>query len=143
MRVLLSVFAVVASVSGALAGGFTDGYLGLPPHYGCLVWGDCPPDEYPGYYPGYRGGSGTGSNPEGHCVRGYYRRNGTWVAPHYQSNPRSTTTGQGEREPLYRAAGNAHSAVLTLRRPTPTAARIRVKKLLTTLATASAACITC
>lgn len=34
---------------------------------------------------------GTGSNPEGHYVQGYERSNGTYVAPHYQSNPNNST----------------------------------------------------
>jgi hypothetical protein len=32
-------------------------------------------------------GSGTGSSHSSHNVRGYVRRDGTYVAPHYQSNP--------------------------------------------------------
>src|SRR5882724_9600516 len=32
-------------------------------------------------------GPGTGSNYSSHSVRGYVRRDGTYVAPHYQSNP--------------------------------------------------------
>lgn len=30
---------------------------------------------------------GTGSNPSDHYVNGYYRNNGTYVEPHYQTNP--------------------------------------------------------
>lgn len=35
-------------------------------------------------------GYGTGSNPNGHAVQGYTTQNGTYVAPHYQSNPNNT-----------------------------------------------------
>lgn len=34
---------------------------------------------------------GYGSNPSGHYVQGYERSNGTYVQPHYQSNPNGTT----------------------------------------------------
>lgn len=34
---------------------------------------------------------GYGSNPSGHAVQGYERSNGTYVAPHYQSNPNGST----------------------------------------------------
>jgi hypothetical protein len=33
---------------------------------------------------------GTGSNPSNHYVQGYTRNNGTYVAPHYQTNPNRT-----------------------------------------------------
>lgn len=33
---------------------------------------------------------GTGSNPNSHSVDGYTRNNGTYVAPHYQTNPNNT-----------------------------------------------------
>lgn len=33
---------------------------------------------------------GTGSNPYGHPVQGYTNNNGTYVQPHYQSNPNAT-----------------------------------------------------
>ena len=33
---------------------------------------------------------GTGSNPNDHLVSGYTRSNGTYVQPHYQTNPNST-----------------------------------------------------
>ena len=36
------------------------------------------------------GGYGTGSNPNNHSVDGYNRSNGTYVAPHYQTNPNTT-----------------------------------------------------
>ena len=32
-------------------------------------------------------GPGTGSNTSSHSVRGYSRKDGTYVAPHRQSNP--------------------------------------------------------
>jgi hypothetical protein len=34
---------------------------------------------------------GTGSNPENHYVNGYNRSNGTYVPPHYQTNPNGST----------------------------------------------------
>ena len=34
--------------------------------------------------------SGTGSNPSSHGVSGYTTSNGTYVAPHQQTNPNST-----------------------------------------------------
>ena len=36
-------------------------------------------------------GYGTGSNPNGHYVNPYTTPRGTYVQPHYQSNPNSTT----------------------------------------------------
>jgi hypothetical protein len=36
------------------------------------------------------GGFGTGSNPSNHYVQGYTRNNGTYVAPHMQTNPNTT-----------------------------------------------------
>jgi hypothetical protein len=33
---------------------------------------------------------GTGSNPSSHQVDGYTRNNGTYVAPHQQTNPNNT-----------------------------------------------------
>ena len=33
---------------------------------------------------------GTGSNPRSHQSDGYTRNNGTYVAPHYQTNPNNT-----------------------------------------------------
>ncbi len=33
---------------------------------------------------------GTGSNPSDHYVGGYTRNNGTYVEPHYQTNPNAT-----------------------------------------------------
>lgn len=33
---------------------------------------------------------GTGSNSSNHRVDGYTRQNGTYVAPHYQTNPNNT-----------------------------------------------------
>jgi hypothetical protein len=34
--------------------------------------------------------AGTGSNPNSHAVRGHTTRNGTYVAPHYATNPNQT-----------------------------------------------------
>jgi hypothetical protein len=34
---------------------------------------------------------GIGSNPSGHYVSGHASTSGTYVSPHYQSNPNSTT----------------------------------------------------
>jgi hypothetical protein len=45
--------------------------------------------QYQNYQSPY-GGYGTGSNPSNHQVDGYTRNNGTYVAPHYQTNPNST-----------------------------------------------------
>lgn len=42
---------------------------------------------------GYHGGghmTGTGSNSHSHHVNGYSRRDGTYVAPHYNTNPNHT-----------------------------------------------------
>jgi hypothetical protein len=36
-------------------------------------------------------GSGTGSSPSSHPTRGYTKKDGTYVAPHQQTNPNSTT----------------------------------------------------
>ncbi len=36
-------------------------------------------------------GYGYGSNSESHYVDGYTRSNGTYVEPHYQTNPNDTT----------------------------------------------------
>ena len=40
----------------------------------------------------YSGGhyAGTGSNSQSHYNRGYSRQNGTYVAPHYSTNPNRT-----------------------------------------------------
>ncbi len=43
---------------------------------------------------------GTGSNPDDHYVRGYTNNRGTYVAPHYQTNPNS------DRHDNYGAQGN-------------------------------------
>lgn len=41
--------------------------------------------------PTFGGGMyGTGSNSSDHYVGGYTRGNGTYVAPHYQTNPNNT-----------------------------------------------------
>ncbi len=45
-------------------------------------------NTYGGY--GSTGGFGTGSNPDAHAVEGYTRQNGTYVAPHYETNPNGT-----------------------------------------------------
>lgn len=63
----------------------------------------------------YGNGFGTGSNPNSHYVSPYTRSDGTYVAPHYQTNPNNTQsdnygtrgnlnpyTGQyGTRRPRY------------------------------------------
>jgi len=33
---------------------------------------------------------GTGSNPQSHEVDGYTRSNGTYIQPHYETNPNNT-----------------------------------------------------
>jgi hypothetical protein len=38
----------------------------------------------------YSTSSGTGASSSSHSVRGYTRRNGTYVAPHYKTNPDRT-----------------------------------------------------
>lgn len=43
---------------------------------------------------------GTGSNPSDHYVSGYTTNSGTYVSPHYQTNPNSSTHDN------YGAAGN-------------------------------------
>ena len=43
---------------------------------------------------------GTGSNSSSHAVQGYTTGSGTYVAPHYQTNPNSSTHDN------YGAAGN-------------------------------------
>lgn len=37
------------------------------------------------------GGTGTGSNSSSHGVKGYTKKDGTYVAPHRQTSPNSTT----------------------------------------------------
>jgi hypothetical protein len=45
-----------------------------------------------GSHSGSRGsGYGTGSNPSSHQTKGYTRKDGTYVQPHYQTNPNGTT----------------------------------------------------
>jgi hypothetical protein len=39
---------------------------------------------------------GTGSNAEDHYVSGYTRNNGTYVSPHYQTNPNNSTSDNYE-----------------------------------------------
>jgi len=43
---------------------------------------------------------GTGSNPYSHYTNGYVRQNGTYVPPHYQTNPNNSTSDN------YRTRGN-------------------------------------
>jgi hypothetical protein len=45
---------------------------------------------------------GTGSNPNSHPVEGYTRSNGTYVAPHEQTNP------NGTQRDNYGATGNVN-----------------------------------
>ena len=45
---------------------------------------------------------GTGSNPNSHPVQGYTTNNGTYVAPHQQTNPNSTQRDN------YSATGNVN-----------------------------------
>lgn len=44
--------------------------------------------------------AGTGSNPNSHTVRGYSKRDGTYVQPHHQTNPNHT------KRDNYNAHGN-------------------------------------
>jgi hypothetical protein len=39
----------------------------------------------------YGGGYGIGSNSSNHAVQGYVTQQGTYVQPHYQTNPNTTT----------------------------------------------------
>ena len=53
---------------------------------------------------------GTGSNPSSHPARGYTTRNGTYVAPHHQTNPNGTMCdnygAQGNVNPFTGATGS-------------------------------------
>jgi hypothetical protein len=40
---------------------------------------------------GGHGGYGTGSNSSSHSVKGYSKRDGTYVQPHHQTNSNSST----------------------------------------------------
>lgn len=64
MKILISGLLVLASVTAASA-------------------------QYRTYQSPY-GGYGTGSNPNSHYVSPYTRNDGTFVQPHYQTNPDST-----------------------------------------------------
>lgn len=52
---------------------------------------------------------GTGSNSSSHSTQGYTNRNGTYVAPHHQTNPNSTMRDnygtQGNVNPYTGAVG--------------------------------------
>jgi hypothetical protein len=37
-----------------------------------------------------RGGGGRGANGGSHSVRGHVTKNGTYISPHYRTNPNST-----------------------------------------------------
>lgn len=55
---------------------------------------------------------GTGSNPSDHYVNGYTRSNGTYVEPHYQTNPAGYTgdnySAYGNYNPHNGAYGTRH-----------------------------------
>ncbi|HZS64239.1 MAG TPA: hypothetical protein VFA53_07065 [Xanthobacteraceae bacterium] len=68
MRLIFALALFAASVSGASA------------QYG---YGNNNPSGVYGSY-------GTGSNPNSHYVNPYTRSDGTYVAPHYQTNPNNT-----------------------------------------------------
>jgi len=44
-----------------------------------------------GHAGAHSGALGTGSSPSAHAVHGHTTRNGTYIAPHMQTNPNSTT----------------------------------------------------
>lgn len=50
-----------------------------------LILGSVGAASAQGYY-----GYGTGSNSSSHSVSGYTTSNGTYVAPHYSTNPNNT-----------------------------------------------------
>lgn len=50
--------------------------------------------------PAFAQGYGTGANPYDHEVSGYTNSRGTYVEPHYQTNPNSSTSDN------YGARGN-------------------------------------
>jgi hypothetical protein len=56
--------------------------------------------------------SGTGSNAKSHGVRGYNRKNGTYVAPHRSTNPNSTQrdnyAARGNYNPSNGRTGNSY-----------------------------------
>ena len=64
----------------ATAQGFTPGY-GIPSPFPT-------PAPAMGFTPALP--FGTGSNPSSHGVQGYENREGTYVPPHYQTNPNGT-----------------------------------------------------
>ncbi len=55
---------------------------------------------------------GTGSNPESHYTSGYTRNDGTYVAPHYQTNPNGSTSITRHVEILIRTLGKPGTAAL-------------------------------
>ena len=57
---------------------------------------------------------GTGSNPNSHGVSGYTANNGTYVAPHQQTNPNNTQRDN------YSATGNVnpYTGAVGTRNPT-------------------------
>jgi hypothetical protein len=55
---------------------------------------------------------GTGSNPNSHLVQGHVTNSGTYVAPHQQTNPNTTTrdnfSTSGNVNPYTGAVGTRH-----------------------------------
>jgi hypothetical protein len=58
-------------------------------------------------------GYGTGSNPSSHPTNGYTRKDGTYVAPHHQTNPNSTTRDNYNTRGNY----NPHNGQIGTRSP--------------------------
>lgn len=55
---------------------------------------------------------GEGSNPSAHETSGYYRNNGTYVAPHYQTNPNGSTYDNYQTSGLVPRSVNSPSPVM-------------------------------
>lgn len=89
MRLALAVAILIAGITGATA-------------------------QLYGSQPSYGGGLyGTGSNPSDHSVSGYTRSNGTYVAPHYQTNPNNTQLDNYSTRGNY----NSHTGAYGTRTP--------------------------
>lgn len=58
-------------------------------------------------------GYGTGSNPSSHSTKGYTKKDGTYVAPHHQTNPNSTTRDNYNTRGNY----NPHNGQIGTRSP--------------------------
>ena len=65
------------------------------------------------FTPAFAQGYGTGSNPYDHEVSGYTNSHGTYVEPHYQTNPNGSTTDNYESRGNY----NPHTGAYGSRSP--------------------------